>query len=145
MCPSNSREKKASLYVPETNQCHYKSRSPVKEKRYPELSLSVHCQRFSPRMVFNTGFPDFPVHHTATLCDAGTSPASLLWVACGQPRVPPPAWRLDSHIWALPRPAELPVLGASGCRERHQFPSYRDASLNVIRGFLALISTRLSQ
>lgn len=89
LCSLNSREKKANSYVPERNQCHQKHLSPVKEKCYPRLSLSVHCQRFSPRMGFNIGFPEFPVHHTTTLCDTGTSPVSLLGMECAQPWLRP--------------------------------------------------------
>lgn len=77
-----AEKKKPSLYVPERNQCPWKSWSPVKEKRYHKLSRSVHCQKFSPRMGFNTGFPELPVHHSTRLCHTGTSPASLLRADC---------------------------------------------------------------
>lgn len=63
------RKKRASLYVPETNQCHYKSSSPVRGKHYPELSFSDCCQWFSPRMAFNVVFPvSCSPQHSALRC-----------------------------------------------------------------------------
>lgn len=67
--PSNSREKKASLCIPETNQWHYKCCSSVREKHHPELSFPDHCQSFISRVAFNVAFPfSHPPQHNVLWC-----------------------------------------------------------------------------
>lgn len=130
------RKKKAGLFVPETNQCHYKSCSSVRENNHPELSCPDHCQWFSPRMASVLFFQSLPFTPPQCPCNAGPQYSYSGWGVPG----PAPPCLPGAPLAHHDAPAQ--PLRMAG---RNTIPSYRNASSNATQQLLTQISTGLSQ